>query len=166
MKPELKERLERLGRGAGTNPAPSGSPVDLVIRPDARQYNSIEAIKLIASCGLTLLRAKRTIEHAMKHGTAHVHLPVASDCAGLVEALKLAGFSAARLACEPIDAKAVREKLGLSQEQFALQFNLDLDTVRNWEQGRHQPDRASTSYLRVIARRPHEAAAAQEEDVA
>ena len=165
MKRELKERLGQLGRAEGTSPAPSGLPADLVIRPAGRHYNSIEAIRLIASCGLTLLRAKRTIEHAMEHSSVHVHLPSVPDGGSLVDALKAAGFNASRLACEPIDAKAVREKLGLSQEQFALQFNLDLDSVRNWEQGRHRPDRASTSYLRVIARRPREVAAAQEEDL-
>jgi len=57
--------------------------------------------------------------------------------------------------------KKTPDPLGLTQEQFALRYGLDLDTVQNWEQGRTKPDKASAAYLRVIARRPDEAVAAQ-----
>ena len=46
-----------------------------------------------------------------------------------------------------------------------LTFDLDVDAVQNWEQGRYQPDRATLAYLRVIERQPTEAARAQEERV-
>jgi putative transcriptional regulator len=52
----------------------------------------------------------------------------------------------------------------MSQEQFARRYNLDLDALQNWEQGRRSPERAVWSYLRVIADQPKEAARAQEED--
>jgi putative transcriptional regulator len=54
----------------------------------------------------------------------------------------------------------------MSQEQFALRYNLDLDAVQNWEQGRRAPERAVLSYLRVIKADPKTAARAQEEGVA
>jgi putative transcriptional regulator len=63
----------------------------------------------------------------------------------------------------PLDVRAVREGLGLSQEQFARRYNLELDAVQNWEQGRRTPDRTVQSYLRVIAAYPEIAARAQEE---
>ena len=85
------------------------------------------------------------------------------DLATLAGELSAAGLKATRLACDAVDVKSIREKLALSQEQFALRFNLDLDTVRNWEQGRNVPDRASSSYMRVIAVRPLAAAGAHEE---
>ena len=163
MKQLLKARLEQLGRTEGTGHTRSGSPVDLVLRPVAKHLNSIEAISLLTAAGLSLLRAKRVVEYAMEHGQAYVTVPTVPAIDVLIAALTAAGFNAASLARAPVDVKAVRERLDLSQEQFALQFNLDLDTVRNWEQGRHTPDRASASYLRVIARLPREAAAAQEE---
>ncbi|MBC6445534.1 MAG: type II toxin-antitoxin system MqsA family antitoxin [Alphaproteobacteria bacterium GM202ARS2] len=53
-----------------------------------------------------------------------------------------------------IDVAAIRRKLGLSQEEFALRFGLDVATVRNWEQGRYQPDGAARVLLRVIERHP------------
>jgi putative transcriptional regulator len=52
------------------------------------------------------------------------------------------------------DIKAVRQKLGLTQEQFAARFGLPLGTVRDWEQGAHKPDRAAEILLCVIAAEP------------
>jgi putative transcriptional regulator len=54
----------------------------------------------------------------------------------------------------------------MSQEQFARRYNLDLDALQNWEQGRRLPERAVLSYLRVIAADPRLAAQAQEETAA
>ena len=165
MKQEFKERLARPGRTEGTRRASSGSPVGLAIRPAGKSMSSIDAIGLLTHGGLSLLRAKRTIEFAMEHGLAHALLPAVEDIGALVGDLRKAGFRATRLAIEPVDVKDIRENLGLSQEQFAVRFNLDLQTVQNWEQGRYTPDRAAANYLRVIARQPREAAVAQEEEV-
>ena len=50
--------------------------------------------------------------------------------------------------------KAVRRALRMSQEEFAQRFCLSLATLRDWEQGRTQPDQAASTYLEVIARNP------------
>lgn len=50
--------------------------------------------------------------------------------------------------------KAVRQALGLSQEEFAERFKIPVGTLRDWEQGRVQPDQAARAYLMVIARNP------------
>ncbi len=52
------------------------------------------------------------------------------------------------------DVRAIRRKLGLTQAGFARRFGLGLATVRDWEQGRYQPDQAARSYLLVIEREP------------
>jgi putative transcriptional regulator len=52
------------------------------------------------------------------------------------------------------DSKAIRKALRLTQHQFATTFQLSLATVRDWEQGRSQPDQAARTLLRVIAREP------------
>lgn len=51
-------------------------------------------------------------------------------------------------------AKIIRRALGLSQEDFAAQFHIPLGTVRDWEQGRKEPDAAARAFLVVIAREP------------
>jgi putative transcriptional regulator len=48
----------------------------------------------------------------------------------------------------------IRRALRLSQEDFAGAFHIPLGTLRDWEQGRKEPDAAARAYLRVIAREP------------
>ncbi|ACS39325.1 MULTISPECIES: helix-turn-helix domain-containing protein [Methylorubrum] len=53
-----------------------------------------------------------------------------------------------------IDMRAIREALGLTQDAFAARYRVPLETVRNLEQGRAQPDPAMQAYLTVISREP------------
>jgi putative transcriptional regulator len=50
--------------------------------------------------------------------------------------------------------KSIREHLHLTQQQFAETFGLSLGTVRDWEQGRFEPDQAAKTLLKVIACNP------------
>lgn len=51
--------------------------------------------------------------------------------------------------------KSVRQQLNMTQEVFAATFHLPLGTLRDWEQRKHQPDQASRTLLRVIAKNPN-----------
>jgi putative transcriptional regulator len=51
-------------------------------------------------------------------------------------------------------AKIIRRALGLSQEEFALRYHIPIGTLRDWEQGRFEPDAAAKAYLAVIAHEP------------
>jgi putative transcriptional regulator len=59
-----------------------------------------------------------------------------------------------RVAPGTLGVKALRFKLGLTQEEFARRFHLPLGTVRDWERGARRPDAAATVLLRVIDRNP------------
>jgi len=48
----------------------------------------------------------------------------------------------------------IRRALKLSQEEFSARFHIPIGTLRDWEQGRKEPDAAARAYLRVIAREP------------
>ena len=48
----------------------------------------------------------------------------------------------------------IRRAFRLSQEDFAAQFHIPIGTLRDWEQGRKEPDAAAKAYLRVIASEP------------
>lgn len=50
--------------------------------------------------------------------------------------------------------RIIRRALGLSQEEFATRFHIPLGTLRDWEQGRKDPDTAARAYLRVIGHNP------------
>ena len=51
-------------------------------------------------------------------------------------------------------AKIIRRALGLSQEEFATRFHIPIGTLRDWEQGRKDPDAAARAYLEVIGKKP------------
>ena len=53
-----------------------------------------------------------------------------------------------------VDVREVRQKMGLSQAQFATKFGLPPATLRNWEQGRARPDAPTRVLLAVIAKHP------------
>ena len=52
------------------------------------------------------------------------------------------------------DPRRIRERLKLTQEQFAEKFEIPLGTLRDWEQGVSLPDRAARTLLRVIDKDP------------
>lgn len=51
-----------------------------------------------------------------------------------------------------VDVKALRKRLGLTQQDFSLRFGFNVARVRDWEQGRSRPDGAMRAYLIVIDR--------------
>jgi putative transcriptional regulator len=60
----------------------------------------------------------------------------------------------------PEAVKAVRARLGQTQEQFALMIGVSVATLRNWEQGRRHPEGPALALLRVAAKNPEAVAAA------
>jgi len=54
----------------------------------------------------------------------------------------------------PVDVKAIREKLGLSQSAFAGRFGVSVRTVQGWEIGSRQPTGAARTLLRVVEKEP------------
>jgi putative transcriptional regulator len=51
-------------------------------------------------------------------------------------------------------AKIIRRALDLTQEEFAARYRIPLGTLRDWEQGRAEPDQPTRAYLTLIARDP------------
>jgi putative transcriptional regulator len=60
---------------------------------------------------------------------------------------------AARLKRVP-QVRVMRRALGMTQEEFSARFRIPLGTLRDWEQGKSEPDQAARAYLTVIARDP------------
>ena len=51
-------------------------------------------------------------------------------------------------------AKTLRRALGLTQEEFAARYRIPVGTLRDWEQGRTEPDQPARAYLLAIAGDP------------
>jgi putative transcriptional regulator len=52
------------------------------------------------------------------------------------------------------DVRALRTRLGLSQEAFAARFGFSVDAIRQYESRRRVPTGPARTLLRVIAREP------------
>ena len=59
-----------------------------------------------------------------------------------------------RVRVPDVNVGAMRDKLGLSQDEFATAFGVSIATVRNWEQGRRQPHGPARVLLAVIDKAP------------
>lgn len=55
---------------------------------------------------------------------------------------------------EEIDVAAIRKGLGFSQSEFADHFGFAISAIKEWEQGRRAPERATRILLAVIATNP------------
>ncbi len=55
---------------------------------------------------------------------------------------------------EEIDVKAIREKVDMSQSEFARYFGFSKRTLEHWEHGRRVPTGPARAFLMVIAREP------------
>jgi putative transcriptional regulator len=78
---------------------------------------------------------------------------------GLNEALAIAKGEAhpAKLYVPPeIDVKAIRQKLGLSQDDFAAYFGFTIDQIKAWEQRRARPLGGLRAYLMLIESNPEQ----------
>jgi DNA-binding XRE family transcriptional regulator len=159
MESSLRERFARLGPVRAVGRVASGSPAVFVLAPRADLRaggpDTVSAAVELARRGIPLLRAKRVLERMLAEGRAWVSLPMVEDAAALADALAAFGIEAAPFGPpDAVDVRAIRERLGLTQEEFAVRFGLGLDTVQNWESDRRQPDRTARSYLTAISRIP------------
>ena len=55
---------------------------------------------------------------------------------------------------KPIEVKKIRDKLHVSQPEFAVMIGVSVATLRNWEQGRTVPEGAARALLKVAAKKP------------
>jgi DNA-binding transcriptional regulator YiaG len=168
-KSSLKARFARLGPILDVRRKfhfDSDDGIVLVLRPlnDNAGVRTVSATRLLAGAGLSLLRAKHAVESMLEVGDTALVMPTEADAVALARELRTAGIKVTRVSTAPVDVQATRNRLGMTQDQFALRYGLDLAALRNWEQGRRRPNRTTSAYLRVIARLPEEAGRAQEED--
>lgn len=78
---------------------------------------------------------------------------------GLIEGMKEVAHRRGKIEIEqiwpqPIDVKAIRRKVKMSQAEFSRAYRISKRALQEWEQGGRQPDSAGRAYLAVIAREP------------
>lgn len=151
----LKEHLARREHVAGIAREPSGSPVNVLLHARGDIAQPVTAAKLLVRHGLTLRQAHRVMNRLATGELVPVQLSTVVDAAHLLQELRRLGIEAEKHEVpETVDVRAIREKLKLSQAEFAVRFCFDPQTLRNWEQGRNVPDRYARALLTLIARNP------------
>jgi putative transcriptional regulator len=145
-----------VGRIRGIDPVRSGSPaiVSLRLIGSLDQTKSVEAVIALRRRGAPTLKAKRAVEAAMERKANVLDVPTVESPHAFAEDLWRFGFGMSVVTPVTVDVRKLRERLGLTQEQFSLRFGLEQDAVRNWEYGRREPDAAAKSYTTVIERDP------------
>ena len=76
---------------------------------------------------------------------------------GLEEALAFSEGKASKAVVHkfsPVDVKAVRAKVGMSQNEFASAFGISVSTLRHWERGDRSPQGPALVLLNVVAKEP------------
>ena len=68
-----------------------------------------------------------------------------------------AGSRRNAIAVEPTDVRALHAGLGLTQAEFEALFGVSVHTLRNWEQGRRNPEGPACALLKVIEKDPEAA---------
>lgn len=109
-----------------------------------------------------MIRAKRAVEAMVEKSLIVLTVPKVEDLAALARDLADSGVTTTVVEVGDVDVRRIRERNGLTQEEFALRFGLDVDTLQNWESGRRAMPIAVRSYMRVIDRLPDQAGAALE----
>ena len=129
----LRERFERLGRVRGIDPVQSGSAetVTLCISRDLSQAKAVDAIIALRRRGAPTLKAKRAVEAAMEKKANVLAVPTVEDVHILAEELRRSGVELSIVTHQSVDVKKLRERSGLTQDQLALRFGLELDAVQN-----------------------------------
>ena len=61
--------------------------------------------------------------------------------------------AAVSFVAEP-DPRAIRELLGLTQDQFATALFISVTTLRDWEDGRREPSGPAMRLLQIAAKHP------------
>ena len=157
MDASLRERFARLGPIQAIDRVTSGSPAVSVLRLalDGSRLRTIEATHALARRRLSLPRAKRVVESLLEKGRVFVDLPMVEDTRVLTDDLAKAGIAATRIQPDlTVNVRELRERLRLTREQFAIPYGLEVETLRNWETGKREPDTTARGYLRAISNAP------------
>src|ERR1700736_6002653 len=142
----LREALGRRGKTPAARRSHFDSPAANFILLANAILQPVEVARFLMRSGVSLRKAHEILERIS--AGARVPVELRGNTPSLIASeLKKLGVSA-------LDIKRIRESQKLSQPEFAILYGLELDTLRNWEQGRNIPDRSTMVLLKVIERCP------------
>jgi DNA-binding transcriptional regulator YiaG len=151
----LKALLERPVPAGSVVPDPSAIQVDLLLRRTGAMAQPVSLARALTRQGIGLRKAHDVLNRLADGQSVPVRLATTGELETFRTELATLGVEARPCRVpDTIDVRRLRERLGLTQLEFAIRFGLDPDAVQNWEQGRTRPDRNARVLLRVIETAP------------
>lgn len=158
----FKARLEQLGRVRDMSHVDSGSPEEVVLKRSATtDVLVVDGVLALTRRGLTLVKAKRVMEQVIDCGRALVEVPLIENTDTFSLEMEAAGVSVRFRSIEDRELrdhfanrlKDLRSRLGVSQDEFAMRFSIDVKTLRGWEGGK-VADRGNRRLISIIEKNP------------
>jgi putative transcriptional regulator len=109
--------------------------------------SNITTFARLRSDGVVVRKLPDGSEEVMVSETNLADAPVPPDKEGMTDE------QLARLRPLP-PVKRLRWSLSLSQAEFAKRYRIPLGTLRDWEQGRTEPDAPARAYIEAISKNP------------
>jgi DNA-binding transcriptional regulator YiaG len=97
---------------------------------------------------MSLKKAHNVLERISAGRTVPVVL--FGDLNAIVSELLALGVLAAPIQAPQVNLKQIREALDLTQNEFATLYDIEVDTLQNWEQGRNIPDKGTMHFFRFV----------------
>jgi putative transcriptional regulator len=133
----------------------SGSPGKFSLKPEPRFFRTVDAAVALARRSVRMTVAKHAVERLMAGHAVAVEVPVVESREAFATELAGLGVTAEEIrATTGADLARLRERLALSQEQFASTYTQELRTLQNWEQGRNALDAQASLLVKALDRYP------------
>ncbi len=157
----FKEALDRpVATEAGVRVRSASRSVSIALLAPHSIERPVDFIRLLADNGVSLRRARTILDRLAAEQLVAVEID-ADKVETILSGVQEFGVIAAQLENPQVDPRAIRDKQGLSQPEFACLYGLEVDTLKNWEQGRNVPDGPAKMLLGVIDRCPQAVIAAR-----
>jgi DNA-binding transcriptional regulator YiaG len=135
----------------------SDASVVVVLHRIGALDKGILVARRLFSAGLTLKQAHDAINKLAALGWSVCAVSTTEDLHLLASELAVMNVELRRklpVSATDVDIAEMRARRGLSQREYADLLGLDVRTLQNWEQGRHRPDPAAVSLMRIFDRAP------------
>ena len=116
---------------------------------EARRQNDGTLVRVLPGGAIASLEDKTDWKRLREMSDAEVHAAALAD----PDAQPLTDEKLSQMHRVP-RARTLRRALGLTQQEFATRYQIPIGTLRDWEQGRAEPDQPARAYLKAIAGDP------------
>jgi putative transcriptional regulator len=154
LRAELERRASEAAKGRLSSDIPA---IKLILKSAGSVAQPVDFVRFLHRRGLSLKKARDVLERLANNQLVPVEITpfeASESSDAIICDLDRLGVLGAVFEPVDVDVKRVREEQNLSQPDFARLYGLEVDTVRNWEQGRYPVEGVAKVLLNVIEHDP------------